>query len=44
MDFLTQTDVIILAIGTLILGMAILVKGGDMTVDGAVEIARHCPN
>jgi cation:H+ antiporter len=41
MDFLTQTDVIVLAIGTLILGMAILVKGGDWTVDGAVEIARH---
>jgi len=41
MEFLSQTDVIILALGTLILGMAILVKGGDWTIDGAVEIARH---
>jgi cation:H+ antiporter len=41
MDFLSQTDVIILALGTLILGMAILVKGGDLTVDGAVQVARH---
>ncbi len=41
MDFLSQTDVIILALGTLILGMAILVKGGDLTIDGAVETARH---
>jgi len=41
MEFLSQTDVIILALGTLILGMAILVKGGDLTIDGAVTIARH---
>lgn len=41
MEFLSQTDVIILSLGTLILGMAILVKGGDWTIDGAVEIARH---
>lgn len=41
MDFLTQTDVIILALATLLAGMVILVKGGDMTIDGAVEIARH---
>ena len=41
MEFLSQTDVIILAVGTLILGMAILVKGGDWTIDGAVEIARY---
>lgn len=41
MEFLSQTDVIILSLGTLILGMAILVKGGDWTIDGAVQIARH---
>ncbi|PCH99171.1 MAG: sodium:calcium antiporter [Alphaproteobacteria bacterium] len=41
MEFLSQTDVIILAIATLLLGMAILVKGGDLTINGAVEIARH---
>jgi len=41
MEFLSQTDVIILSLGTLFLGMAILVKGGDWTIDGAVEIARH---
>lgn len=41
MEFLSQTDVIILSLGTLILGMFILVKGGDWTIDGAVEIARH---
>ena len=41
MDFLTQTDVIILSFGTLLLGMLVLVKGGDWTIDGAVEIARH---
>lgn len=41
MEFLSQTDVIILSLGTLILGMAILVKGGDWTIDSAVEIARH---
>lgn len=36
----SQIDIIILAIATLILGMIILVKGGDWTIDGAVEIAR----
>jgi cation:H+ antiporter len=41
MDFLTTNDVLILSIATLLLGMAILVKGGDWTIDGAVEIARH---
>jgi cation:H+ antiporter len=41
MDFLSQTDVIILALATLIFGMAILVKGGDLTIDGAVTVARH---
>lgn len=41
MDFLTTADILILSIATLILGMAILVKGGDWTIDGAVEIARH---
>ena len=41
MEFLTQFDVAILSLATLLLGMAILVKGGDLTVDGAVEIARH---
>lgn len=41
MDFLTTNDILILSIGTLILGMVILVKGGDWTIDGAVEIARH---
>jgi cation:H+ antiporter len=41
MEFLSQTDVIILSLGTLILGMFILVKGGDWTIDGAVEIARY---
>lgn len=41
MDFLQTADVAILAIATLILGMVILVKGGDWTIDGAVEIARH---
>lgn len=41
MDFLTQTDVLVLAFGALILGMVILVKGGDWTIDGAVEIARY---
>lgn len=40
MDFLSEIDVIVLAFGTLILGMIILVKGGDWTIDGAVEIAR----
>lgn len=41
MEFLTQTDIIILSIGTLLLGMIVLVKGGDWTIDGAVEIARR---
>ena len=41
MELLTQNDIIILSLGTLILGMIILVKGGDWTIDGAVEIARH---
>lgn len=41
MDFLSQTDVLILAFASLILGMGILVKGGDWTVDGAIKIARH---
>lgn len=41
MEFLSQFDVIILSFATLILGMGILVKGGDWTIDGAVEIARH---
>ena len=41
MDFLTTADILVLSIATLILGMAILVKGGDWTIDGAVEIARH---
>ncbi len=41
MDFLSQTDVLVLSLGTLILGMAILVKGGDWTIDGAVQIARY---
>jgi len=41
MEFLSNSDVMVLALGTLILGMAILVKGGDWTIDGAVEIARH---
>ena len=41
MDFLTQTDVVVLAMGTLILGMVILIKGGNWTIDGAVEIARY---
>ena len=40
MEFLSQTDVIILSLGTLLLGMVILIKGGDWTIDGAVEIAR----
>jgi cation:H+ antiporter len=41
MEFLSQFDVIILSLATLILGMVILVKGGDLTIDGAVEIAHH---
>lgn len=41
MEFLSQIDVIVLALATLVLGMAILVKGGDLTIDGAVEIAHH---
>jgi len=41
MDFLSQMDVVILSLSTLILGMAILVKGGDYTIDGAVAIARY---
>lgn len=41
MELLTQTDILILSFGTLILGMFILVKGGDWTIDGAVQIARH---
>ncbi len=41
MELLTQTDILILSLGTLILGMFILVKGGDWTIDGAVQIARH---
>jgi len=41
MEFLSQTDIMILSIATLLLGMFILVKGGDWTIDGAVEIARH---
>jgi len=41
MEFLSQSDVIVLALGALILGMGILVKGGDWTIDGAVQIARH---
>lgn len=41
MNFLTQTDVTILSLATLILGMGILVKGGDWTIDGAVSLARH---
>lgn len=41
MEFVTEFDVVILSLATLLLGMFILVKGGDWTIDGAVEIARH---
>lgn len=40
-DFLTTSDVVILSIATLILGMYVLIKGGDWTIDAAVDIARH---
>jgi cation:H+ antiporter len=35
-----QTTLLIFAIATVILGMAILIKSGDWLVDGAVQIAR----
>lgn len=41
MEFLSEFDLVILSLATLLLGMAILVKGGDLTIDGAVEVARH---
>lgn len=41
MEFLSNTDIIVLSLGTLILGMVILIKGGGWTIDGAVEIAHH---
>jgi cation:H+ antiporter len=41
MEFLTQSDIVIFALATMIFGMAILVKGGDLTIDGAVVLARH---
>ena len=41
MEFVNEFDVVIFSLATLLLGMFILVKGGDWTIDGAVEIARH---
>lgn len=38
---LTSTEILILAIGALGLGMILLLKGGEWTIDSAVYVARH---